>query len=97
MVRNCKELINFIDLLVYLECVIYYIAVFIEITLQTHSVLKQFCSAYHNIIVSKYCIFKDQTLLPLESCRHAIISAPNDCLLVNVDGWLTQEALCSLG
>ena len=58
----------------------------------THSVLKQFCSAYHNTIVSKYCIFKAQTLLPLESCRHAIISAPNDCLLVNVGDWLTQEA-----
>ena len=36
--------------------------------------------------------FKAQTLLPLESCRHAIISAPNDCLLVNVGDWLTQEA-----
>ena len=69
------------------------ITVVIEITLQTHSVFKQSCLAYHNTIVSKYCIFKDQTLLPLESCRHAIISAPNDCLLVNgyVDGWLTQE------
>ena len=38
VVRVCKELINFIDLLVHLICFIDYTIVVVEVTRQTHSV-----------------------------------------------------------
>lgn len=37
MVRYCKELINFIDLLLHLVCFIYYATIVVEIARQMHS------------------------------------------------------------
>ena len=61
MVRYCKELINFIDLLLHLVCFIYYTTIVVEIARQMHS------GSSFLRVMSKHCIFKAQTLLPLEA------------------------------